>query len=98
MTLSWYCRVAEGYLIAAARNKKKVRFSGVGRCELDSHADTTVTGCNCIILNYTGKECDVSPYCDDYTPISNVPIVTAITAYQSPSTGQTFILVFNEAL
>ena len=50
------------------------------KCELDSHADTTVAGANCIILHYTGKACDVSPYCDDYTPISNVPIVTAATA------------------
>ena len=26
-----------------------------GRSELDSHADTTVTGANCCILQYTGK-------------------------------------------
>ena len=51
-----------------------------------------------MILNYTGKECDVSPYRDDYDPISNVPIVTAATAWQSSYTGQTYILVFNEAL
>ena len=31
-------------------------------CELDSHADMIVAGKNCIILEYTGKECDVSPY------------------------------------
>ena len=69
-----------------------------GNCELDSHADTIVAGKNCIILQYTGKECDVSPYRDDYDSISNVPIVHAATAWQSPITGQTFILVFNEAL
>ena len=69
-----------------------------GRCELDSHADTTVAGSNCIILQYTGKECDVSPYTDDYESITNVPIVHAATAWQSPETGQTYILVFNEAL
>ena len=67
-------------------------------CELDSHADTTVAGRNCAILQYTGKECDVSPYSDEYESIQNVPIVTAATAWQSNHTGQTYILVFNEAL
>ena len=69
-----------------------------GNCELDSHADSIVAGKNCVILNYTGKECDVSPYREDYESINNVPIVTAATAWQSPITGQTYILVFNEAI
>ena len=68
------------------------------KCELDSHADTTVAGSNCVVLHYTGKECDVTPYRDDYQPVTNIPIVTAATAWQSPSTGQIYILVFNEAL
>ena len=34
----------------------------------------------------------------NYDPIQNVPIVTAATAWQSPVTGQTYILVLNEAL
>ena len=82
------------------RNKDSVSTSTCihGRCELDSHADTTVAGSNCVILHYTGKECDVSPYTDDYESINNVPIVHAATAWQSPETGQTYILVFNEAL
>ena len=69
-----------------------------GRCELDSHADTTVAGANCVILNYTGKECNVAPYRDDYDSIKNVPIVSAATAWQSSITGQTYILILNEAL
>ena len=69
-----------------------------GKCELDSHADSIVAGKNCIILNYTGKECDVSPYREDYKPIKNVPIVNAATAWQSPITGQVYILVLNEAI
>ena len=68
------------------------------KCELDSHADTTVAGANCIILSYTGKECDVSPYRDDYESIKNIPIVTAATAWQSPSSGATYILILNESL
>ena len=69
-----------------------------GRCELDSHADTTVAGSNCIILQYTGKECSVQPYSDVYNPTHHVPIVHAATAYQCQDTGQTYILVLNECL
>ena len=69
-----------------------------GNCELDSHADTTVAGSNCVILSYTGKECDVVPYREDYESVKGVPIVHAATAWQSPHTGQTYILVFNESL
>ena len=69
-----------------------------GHCELDSHADTIVAGSNCTLISRTGKECDVSPYREDYTPITNVPIVTAATAWQSPDTGQTYILILNECL
>ena len=83
--------------IASSRSKL-VKKTTYGKCELDSHADSIVAGKNCIILSYTGKECDVSPYRDDYESIKNVPIVTAATAWQSPITGQTYILVLNEAI
>ena len=49
-------------------------------------------------MHYTSRECDVSPYRDDYASIKNVPIVQAATAYQSPYTGQVYILILNEAL
>ena len=49
-------------------------------------------------MHYSNRECDVSPYRDDYAPIKNVPIVQAATAYQSVYTGQIYILIFNEAL
>ena len=58
-----------------------------GRCELDSHADTTVAGSNCIILQYTGKECSVQPYIDVYDPLYHVSIVHADTAYRFQDTG-----------
>ena len=66
--------------------------------EMDSHADTAVLGRNCVILNYTGRECDVSPYTDSYEAIKGVPIVTGASAWTSEVNGQTHILVFNEAL
>jgi hypothetical protein len=69
-----------------------------GNIEMDSHADTIVCGANCAILHYTGKECDVSPYTDAYEAIKSVPIVQAGTAYDDNDTGETFILVFNQAI
>ena len=83
---------------ANSSTKRSPNNRTYGKCELDSHADTIVAGSNCVILQYTGKECDVAPYRDDYESISNVPIVHAATAWQSKETGQTYILVFNEAL
>ena len=66
--------------------------------DLDSHADSIVTGTNCCIMHLTGRECDVSPYRDDYKAIINVSIVQAATAYQSSYTCQVYILILNEAL
>jgi hypothetical protein len=66
--------------------------------ELDSHADTIVLGSNAIIMQYTNRVCDVSPYADSYQPITDVPIVTGATAVTSHETGLTYILIFNEAI
>jgi len=67
-------------------------------CEIDSHADTIVAGSNCVVLSYTGQECNVTPYRDDYESVNNVPIANVATAWQCPKTGQVYILVFHEAL
>lgn len=69
-----------------------------GRMELDSHADTIVLGRNAIVLQYTNRVCDVAPYADSYEPITDVPIVRGATAVTSQTTGETCILVFNEAI
>ena len=69
-----------------------------GCMELDSHADTIVLGSNAILMQYTTRECDVSPYADSYEPIRNVPIVSGATAVTSSRTGMTYILVFNKAI
>ena len=63
-----------------------------------THADTIVCGLNCIIMHFTGKECNVSPYTDTYEAIKSVPIVQAATAYDNPETGETTILILNEAI
>lgn len=69
-----------------------------GKTKLDSLANSIIAGSNCYIMYYTNREYDVSPYINDYAPIKNVPIVQAATAYTLPFTGQTYILIFNEAL
>jgi len=70
----------------------------IGRLELDSHADTCVFGRNFVPLHFTGKECDVMPYSDEYEAVGGVQIVSAATAYDCQDTGTTYILVFNEGL
>ena len=85
--------------IAAALAHNTTKTTITHACiELDSHADSIVAGANCCIMHYTSRECDVSPYRDDYASIKNVPIVQAATAYQSHYTGQVYILILNEAL
>ena len=67
------------------------------KCELDSHADTTCAGDNCLIIDYTGIQVNVQPFSDSYKPIPNVQVGTAATAYDRPD-GTTIILIFHQAL
>ena len=76
-------------------NKEDTPFHG--RSELDSHANTTVAGKNCVILRYTDRSCDIAPFSDKYKPMKYVPIVSAATGYMSAN-GRNYILVYNEAL
>ena len=69
-----------------------------GRVEMDFHADTTVLGSNCVVLAYTGKECEVSPYADEYDAIRNIPVVMGATVWTNSQDGVPILLVFNEAL
>jgi hypothetical protein len=59
----------------------------VGKCEFDSHADTSVVGKNFVVISYTGRLCDVSPYSDTYDAVVGVPIVSAATLYTDVQTG-----------
>ena len=65
--------------------------------ELDSHADTIVAGRNTLLMSYTDRVCEVSPYSDEYQPKKDVPIVSAATGYTS-ACGENYILILNEAL
>jgi hypothetical protein len=71
---------------------------GEGRIELDTHADTCVLGKNFLLLEYSGRVCDVYPYSDEYQAVKDVPIVSGATAVQDNETGEVYILVVNEGL
>ena len=66
-----------------------------GQVELDSHADTTVAGRNCTVLNQTERSCDMAPFSYTYQPMKNVDNVLADTGFTSVPVQQ-YILVFHE--
>ena len=70
----------------------------VARCELDSHADTCVAGPNFSLDEYTGEFCDVTPYSQEYQPLTNIPIVNASTAFTDHQSGETVIFHLNQVL
>ena len=81
-TISQFSSSNRRRIAAMATNKMKPRSEfKIGKVELDSHTDTIVTGSNCVFMHYTGRECDVSPYTQEYKPIQDVPIVQAATVW-----------------
>ncbi len=68
------------------------------RCEFDTRADTCCAGHNCRPIYYTGQQCEVQGFHDDFSPVTNVPIATVATTWSDPITGQGFILILHEVL
>ena len=66
--------------------------------ECDTNADTCCLGRNFKVLEYTRRTADVYAYDKSIKPIENVPIVSGATAWDDPISGQTYIIVINEAL
>ena len=66
--------------------------------ESDTNAETGVAGSNMIPISFTTRSADVYSYLPNQNPIKDVPIVSAATAYDCPSTNQTYILIFHEFL
>ena len=66
--------------------------------ESDTNADTCCLGKNFLVQSYTNRTVDVYSYNTSTAPITDVPIVTGVTAWDCPSTGNAYILVFNESL
>ena len=66
--------------------------------ECDTNADTCCLGSNFCVLQHTNRQADVYSYDTNLKPTLDIPIVSGATAYDDPISGNTFILVLNEAL
>jgi hypothetical protein len=65
--------------------------------ELDTHADTTVLGKSCLLIQDFDRTVSVSGW-DATTGAKDCPTVTGVVAYDHPSTGQTYMLIFHQAI
>jgi hypothetical protein len=74
------------------------RKACVDRSKMDSHADTCVAGCNMVVLEDTGQTVSVTLFTSEYNALKGIPIVSAATAYDCPTDGETYLLIFNEFL
>ena len=83
---------------AKAEYQHRPQSTNHGRIELDTHADTTVLGSNCVVLSYTGKECEVSPYSSEYEAVQNVPVITGATVWTNATDGAAYLLIFHESV
>ena len=98
------CVTSDRRIVAHVRHKKSLKVENQpmefihSTCELDSHADTCVAGPNCIVLEYTDQVVNVSAYSEQLDTMENIPIVTAVTAWDDTLTGTTTILVIGQAL
>ena len=68
------------------------------RAEFDTHADTCGVNNIARIISYTGKTAHVSPFTPDLEKIRDVPIVKAAIAYDDSITGETYVVIINQAL
>ena len=65
---------------------------------LDSHADTSRAGSNMAVLELTGEKVTVYPFSENLQAMQEVPIATALMVWESPTTGEPWMLVIHEAL
>ncbi|KAI2489353.1 hypothetical protein MHU86_25245 [Fragilaria crotonensis] len=70
----------------------------VGRHEIDNHADTICAGPNWRVLEFTGQFCSVAPFSMEYSPKVNVPVAKCASTYLCPTTGQSVLLIVDQAL
>ncbi|KAI2489216.1 Reverse transcriptase (RNA-dependent DNA polymerase) [Fragilaria crotonensis] len=70
----------------------------VGRNEIDNHADTICAGPNWRVLEFTGQFCSVAPFSMEYSPKVNVPVAKCASTYLCPTTGQSVLLIVDQAL
>jgi hypothetical protein len=86
--------------VSSVRNMGSVSQSNIrmGPAELDSHADTC--GFNNIVkvLEYTNQVAVVTGFANSLEPLKNIPIVKASLAYDDAETGETIVIIINQAL
>jgi hypothetical protein len=68
------------------------------RIELDFHADTCGVNHVARFLEYYGQVVEVSGFSDTMQRLKDIPIVKAAVAYDNPQTGETVIVIINQAL
>ena len=69
------------------------------RMELDSHADMCCVGKNAHILHtWSNKNVHVTPFLRNLGVVESAPIVSALIAYDDPSSGAPILLVINQAM
>jgi len=68
------------------------------RAKLDSHGDTCGVNTVAFIMEYLGKVAEVHGFSKSMEAMKDIPIVKAALAYDNPTTGETVILVINQAL
>jgi hypothetical protein len=66
--------------------------------ELDMHADTCGVNHVARILEYHSQVAKVSSFSDTMEPLKDVPIAKAAIAYDNPNTGESIVLIINQAL
>ena len=67
------------------------------KVELDSHADTSVVGSNVLVVHDHERYVDVYGY-DSKSRHKNITTVDAAVAYDNPQTGETSVLLINQAI
>lgn len=88
-------RVDARFISKLSKGKQQPLFQ---RTALDSHADTSCAGSNATAIELTGEKVNVYPFSDDLPSVREVPIATALTIWESPSTGEVWGLVLHETL
>ncbi len=70
----------------------------VAEREINNRANTTVLGGHMTVNSFTGESSDVQGFKESMPVEKNVPIASAVTAYDDPKTGETRILEFHQGL
>jgi hypothetical protein len=70
-----------------------------GRAELDSHADTTVLSDNtALVIHDFGRPVRVHGYDESVAQRKHCKTVTGVLAYDHSSNGETYFLIFHQAV